>query len=174
MTSVRIEAQGLSEVSAALEWMASSGIRLRPLMERIGVYLIASVHDNFAAEGRPEKWKPLSPSTIRSYEMQATQAAQSTQRYQNAKTDATRMKIIGSRIQSDVGGHKILVRSGALRGSIMVGNVTNTDIEIGVPRGSKAGKYARIQQLGGKIGPITIRPRNKQALLIPTDRKSVV
>lgn len=45
----------------------------------------------------------------------------------------------------------------------MLGAVTESEIEIG-----SSLPYARIQQLGGTIGPITVKPTNKKALLIPT------
>jgi phage gpG-like protein len=159
---VQIEAKGLEQVSAVLESMAARGVHLSPLMGQIGTALIASVHANFAAEGRP-KWKPLSVKTVWSYQESSVQKARGTKRWKNAKKDSTRSRIESDRVQNDVGGHKILVQTGELRNSIMIGAVTETSVEIG-----SSLPYARIHQLGGAIGPITVKPKDKKALLIPT------
>ncbi|MBI5727558.1 MAG: phage virion morphogenesis protein, partial [Ignavibacteriales bacterium] len=37
----------------------------RELYQRIASDLLEAVYKNFEAEGRPEKWKTLAPSTIR-------------------------------------------------------------------------------------------------------------
>ncbi|MFB5192791.1 phage virion morphogenesis protein [Alicyclobacillus fastidiosus] len=167
--AIRIEANGLDTLAAKLEAMTERAVNMTPLMARFGAELLGSVFANFAAEGRPEKWAPLSASTVRSMENDAVEAAQNTARWKNAKSDATRGNIESARIAKDVGRHKILVRSGALRQSIMVGEVTNDSVEIGssIP-------YARIHQLGGTIGPVTVRPKNKQALAFPTADGTVV
>ncbi len=165
---VQIQAEGLNQVSAVLESMAARGVHLQPLMGRIGVALIASVHANFADEGRP-KWKPLSAKTVASYQVAAVKKAQNTKRWKNAKKSATRDKIESNRVEKDVGGHKLLVQTGELRNSIMVGEVTDSSIEIG-----SSLPYARIHQLGGTIGPVTINPRNKRALAIPTANGTII
>ncbi|GMA59730.1 phage virion morphogenesis protein [Alicyclobacillus fastidiosus] len=165
--AIRIEANGLDTLVNRLEAMTERAVNMTPLMARFGVAMIASVHANFAAEGRPEKWAPLSASTVRSMEYQAVQQVRGTKRYQNAKTDATRSKYEQQAV--DGLGHKILVRSGDLRQSIMVGEVTNDSVEIG-----SSLPYARIHQLGGTIGPVTVRPRTKQALAFPTADGTVV
>lgn len=159
---IEIRAEGLEQVGSELAAMAERGISLSPLMGRIGTALIASVHENFAVEGRP-KWQPLSAKTVASYQAAAVQKAQSTKRWKNAKSDKTRSKIESDRVERDVGGHKLLVQTGELRQSIMIGAITESSVEIG-----SSLPYARIHQLGGTIGPVTIRPRNKQALAIPT------
>lgn len=168
--AVRVEviAEGLEQVSSTLTSMAERGLRLTPLMGRIGLALIASVHENFAAEGRP-KWKPLSAKTVASYQAAAVQKAQNTKRWQNAKRAATKSKIESARVEKDVGGHKILVQSGDLRKSIMIGEVTETSVEVG-----SSLPYARIHQLGGTIGAITIKPRDKKALAIPTPNGTII
>ncbi|WP_172408112.1 phage virion morphogenesis protein [Desulfosporosinus sp. FKA] len=159
---VEIQAVGLEEVSTILTSMAERSINLSPLMSRIGLAMIASVHENFAVEGRP-KWKPLSAKTVAAYQAVAIQKAQNTKRWQNAKKSSTKSKIESDRVERDVGGHKILVQSGELRQSIMLGAVTETSVEIG-----SSLPYARIHQLGGTIGAVTIMPTNKKALAIPT------
>lgn len=165
---VQIEAKGLNTVLNVMESMAARGISLAPLMGRIGLELVASVHANFAAEGRP-KWKPLSAKTVAAYQAAAVQKAQATKRWKNVKTGKTRSKIESDRVQKDVGAHKLLVQTGELRNSIMVGAVTDFSVEIGSPL-----PYARIHQLGGTIGAITIKPRNKQALAIPTAQGVII
>lgn len=166
--NIEIKADGLDQVNRALTSMAERGARMAPLMGQIGQALIASVHENFAAEGRP-KWKPLSAKTVESYQAAAVQKAQSTKRWKNAKSATTRSNIEASRVEQDVGGHKILVQKGDLRQSIMVGAVTDESVEIG-----SSLPYARIHQLGGTIGPVTIKPLNKQALAIPTANGTII
>ncbi|KLU66307.1 phage virion morphogenesis family protein [Desulfosporosinus acididurans] len=165
---IKIEAKGIDTVQNVLESMAVRGVRLSPLMGRIGIALIASVHENFAMEGRP-KWKPLSAKTAASYQASAVQKAQSTKRWQSAKKESTKRSIESSRVEKDVGGHKILVQSGELRQSIVLGEVTDSSVVIG-----SSLPYARIHQLGGTIGPITIKPKDKQALVIPTANGTII
>jgi len=38
---------------------------LGPVMDKAGTLMLSSVAENFAAQGRPEKWSPLSLSTVR-------------------------------------------------------------------------------------------------------------
>lgn len=165
---VEVIAEGLEEVSTALTSMAERGVQLSPLMGRIGLAMIASVHENFAVEGRP-KWKPLSAKTVAAYQAAAVQKAQNTKRWQNAKKASTKSKIEASRVEKEVGGHKLLVQTGDLRKSIMLGEVTENSVEIG-----SSLPYARIHQLGGTIGPITIKPRDKKALAIPTVNGTII
>lgn len=165
--AIRINADGFDSLGAMIEAMEERALNMTPLMARFGAAMIASVHANFAAEGRPEKWAPLSASTVRSMQNDVVQQIRGTKRYQNAKTDATRSKYEQQAI--DGMGHKILVRSGDLRQSIMVGEVTPDSVEIG-----SSLPYARIQQLGGTIGPVTVRPKSKQALAFPTADGTVV
>ena len=47
-----------------LNGIAARGKNLQPAMEKILTYLMASTSRTFEAEGRPAKWKPLSPYTI--------------------------------------------------------------------------------------------------------------
>jgi len=37
---------------------------LTPMLKRSGVHMISSMDKNFKAQGRPQKWKPLSPNTV--------------------------------------------------------------------------------------------------------------
>lgn len=129
-----------------LERMAERGANLAPVMGKIGTLLIKSVHDTFAEQGRP-RWKMLSPLTEEIYSGQAEAQAMQTQRYQNAKTQATRDSIRDRAVTNRI-GNLILMNTGALRNSIMLGEVTDEGVEIG-----SSLIYARIHQLGGTIVP---------------------
>jgi phage gpG-like protein len=155
-------ANGIEAIGNVLASMAARGERLRPIMGKIGTILIGSVHENFAVEGRP-KWKPRSEKTIHSMEQQAVQRLRQTKKWQNAKRSTTRAKYEEEAMEK-VRGNKLLQRTGDLRKSIMLGKVTDQSVEIG-----SSLKYARIHQLGGTIPRMTIKPKNKKALLIPTN-----
>lgn len=161
--AIKVNLEGFDTLSNVLESMTARAVNLRPLMARFGVAMIASVHQNFADEGRPEKWAPLSASTVRSMQHQAVQQVRGTKRYQSAKKDTTRAKYEQQAV--DGMSHKLLVRTGDLRQSISIGDVTNDSVEIG-----SSLPYARIHQLGGTIGPMTVKPRTAQVLAIPTDQ----
>ena len=47
-----------------LNGMAARGENLEPAMKKILAYLMRSTERNFSAEGRPNRWKPLSKLTI--------------------------------------------------------------------------------------------------------------
>lgn len=152
---VQIEAQGLDKVLSAMESMTSRGVRLQPLMRKVGVVLVGSVFSSFEAQGRPNRWKPWSPLTEEIYSGQAEAQAMSTQRYKSAKRQSTRFKLRDAAVDRRIGqGSKILMNTGDLRKSIMVGEVTNESVEIG-----SSLVYARIHQLGG-----TILPKNAKML----------
>ncbi|MFH0702861.1 MAG: phage virion morphogenesis protein [bacterium] len=53
------------EIKALLKKLAAKTENLRPLMKNIAGIMIDSVEENFEKEGRPEKWTPLAPSTIK-------------------------------------------------------------------------------------------------------------
>jgi phage gpG-like protein len=153
---VVIEVQGLDFVTRELEEMARRGINTKPLMGEIGNIMLRSVAKNFEAQGRPTKWKPISPLTRMIYEGQARSKARATKAWQNAKEQGRR-NIEERRVAKDVGGAKILHASGDLKKSITLGDVTNESVEIG-----SSLVYARIHQLGG-----IIRPKRFDALYIP-------
>lgn len=50
----------IKELDGAIE----RGRDMRPVMGKIGQYLMGSTQRTFEAEGRPQKWPPLKASTI--------------------------------------------------------------------------------------------------------------
>jgi len=52
------------EFRKAMSALAKQNADLRPLFKRYQVIMIRSFNQNFKQEGRPKKWKPLSPSTV--------------------------------------------------------------------------------------------------------------
>ncbi|KEO81039.1 hypothetical protein EL26_22940 [Tumebacillus flagellatus] len=97
-----------------------------------------------------------------SYEEQAVQSARRTKKHQTAKSAATKSRIESQAVEK-MRGNLILQRSGALKQSVILGDVTNNSAEIG-----SSLTYARIHQIGGTIKAHTVRARRKQSLLIPT------
>jgi phage gpG-like protein len=148
-------ADGLNVIANVLESMASRGMQLKPVMGSIGNIIIQSVHKNFEAQGRPGKWQSRSSITEKIYAGQATDKAKNTKRYQNAKKEATKSKIIGRAVQNRL-GNLILGGNGELKNSIVIGRVTNGFVEVG-----SSLIYSRIHQLGG-----IIRPKNAPRLLM--------
>jgi phage gpG-like protein len=157
--NIVIEVQGLEVVTQQIEEMALRGMNTKPLMGTIGDIMLQSVAKNFEEQGRPNKWKPLSPFTRMIYEGQAREKARGTKAWQKAK-ERGRKGIEERRIAKDVGGAKLLHRSGDLKKSITLGEVTPTSVEIG-----SSLVYAAIHQFGG-----TILPKRFDALYIPTSK----
>ncbi|WCK53841.1 phage virion morphogenesis protein [Aneurinibacillus sp. Ricciae_BoGa-3] len=156
--NLRIVVEGLTAVQLQLEEMARRGMNMRPVMGVIGHIMQQSIMKNFEHQGRPG-WKRLSSFTQMIYEGQAIDKARSTKAWQKAGAKG-KQGIENRKIARDVSGGKILQRSGDLKKSITVGNVTNSSVEVGSPL-----VYARIHQIGG-----TVRPKRFDALYIPTSR----
>lgn len=53
------------EIQKYLQKLIVKTENLRPLMKNIAGIMMDSVEENFEAEGRPEKWQELKPSTIK-------------------------------------------------------------------------------------------------------------
>lgn len=151
-----IESADIQKVSTQIEEMVLKSVNTLPLMATIGTILHQSIDKNFENQGRPSKWKPLSPFTIKLYEGQAIDKARATKAWQKAG-ERGRAGQESRRIAKDVHGGKLLAQSGQLKKSITIGEITNTSVEIG-----SSLVYARIHQLGG-----TILPRRFDALYIP-------
>jgi phage gpG-like protein len=58
---IGLQDDGLSQLGGLL-WRLGD---LSPALTRVGEQVVASVRENFAAQGRPEPWRPLSPETVR-------------------------------------------------------------------------------------------------------------
>lgn len=52
------------EVKRLLKQIEKRGMNLSPLFKRYAILMTRSFADNFRAEGRPNKWKPLSKNTV--------------------------------------------------------------------------------------------------------------
>ncbi|GBF34140.1 hypothetical protein DCCM_3252 [Desulfocucumis palustris] len=155
MVKLYIKEKGLDTVANVIASMAARGNNTKPLMGRISNIMLLSVARNFEAEGRPTKWKPLSPLTQEIYSGRLLDRLKATAGYQKIKKDATRERRESAYIQKH--GSKLLQQSGDLRKSIVIGKITRESAEVGSPL-----VYARIHALGG-----VIRPKTKRSLLIP-------
>lgn len=56
------------EVMATLKRVAAKVDNLRPVMGMIAADMLDAVRENFDQEGRPERWTPLAPSTLKRLE----------------------------------------------------------------------------------------------------------
>ena len=56
-----LQGDGLSGLETLLARLGD----LSPALARAGELVVSSVMQNFAAQGRPERWRPLSPATVR-------------------------------------------------------------------------------------------------------------
>jgi len=89
----------------------------------VGEYMLSSVEKNFQLSGRPEKWKRLSPATLKK-----------------------RTSGKSRRIRRSINGNKILIQSARLKNSISY-TPTRTKVFIGTNI-----LYAAIHQFGGYAG----------------------
>lgn len=153
---IEAKAKGLDVIKTALQRMHERGIRLTPVMHKLGTAMVGIVDRNFEAEGRPTKWKPRSPISQANLAMGAQGQAKGTKRYQNAKSKG-RTAIL-RRVSLTAMGNKILSQSGDLKKS-MDSNADDSRVLVGPGGGIP---YARIHQLGG-----VIRPKSAKALMVP-------
>lgn len=84
-----------------LNGIIERGRDMRPVMDKIGKYLMGSTLRTFEAEGRPRKWQPLQPATI------------------------------ADRQRKGFGPGPILVRSGALKSSLTSAGDSNQILKVG-------------------------------------------
>lgn len=56
---------GIEQVLNHFYTIESAATNLEPAMNAAGVYMLGSIDRNFKAQGRPEKWKALAPSTLK-------------------------------------------------------------------------------------------------------------
>jgi phage gpG-like protein len=61
---ISFEIKNNEEIRALLKKAGDKAKDLRVPLKRAGILMVGSVGKNFRAEGRPEKWAPLSPMTI--------------------------------------------------------------------------------------------------------------
>jgi len=132
--------------------LAARGKTFEPALKRIGQILTRSVRENFLAEGRPSRWKPLAQSTL--WAMAGGEAG-------HTKRGAPRMK---KGAQARLSMHRILSGS-AMAGGLMGTIHYETDpnqVRVGTDKA-----YGAIHQFGGTIPPATIKPRRAKALFWP-------
>jgi phage virion morphogenesis protein len=115
---------------------------MMPAFQQIGEHMQDSILQNFAAGGRPDPWAPLKPRTLIG-------------RAGGARKAYKKRGGLTAKAQRTIAGHKILIQSGALRGSIHY--VASSDnVLIG-----SALVYAATHQYGrtrGRGTPIPARP----------------
>jgi phage gpG-like protein len=121
--------EGLDILAKRLAELAFDTRRVERPLHAIGVYMIGSVEKNFEAQGRPEKWTPLSPATLRG------------RRGRGGKGKYGKTVALGA----GGTGAKILMDTGRLKNSIKEKIQLSTDSSVSI--GSNV-KYARRQQKG--------------------------
>ncbi len=156
MVTVYVEVKGADVIMNVIASMAARGVNTRPLMGTLGHIILASVTRNFEAEGRPNKWQPISKLTQDIYSGRLLDRLMAKKGYQDLKREKTRSAWRKNFIAQH-GVRKVLQGEGDLRKSVVIGKITNNGVEIG-----SSLPYARIHQMGGEI-----TPKTKQALLVP-------
>ncbi len=153
---IYVDIEGTDELQRKLAQMIARGKNLKPPLRDVANVVLMGVNKNFEAEGRPNRWAPRSPKTLLSMQAQEVGRATETRRFQRAGSRARDNIIRQTIIRAS--GYKILQVKGDLRKSITAA-VSDTEVRVG-----SSLPYARIHQLGGTIGSVVIRPRNKKAL----------
>jgi phage virion morphogenesis protein len=64
MVDVRYEFEGDDELKKLMQDIKGKGKNLSVPMKRAGVLMLGSIGKNFDAQGRPDKWSPLSQWTL--------------------------------------------------------------------------------------------------------------
>ncbi|HEY6334100.1 MAG TPA: phage virion morphogenesis protein [Blastocatellia bacterium] len=109
---------GMAGLAKRIGQLATDTKKVEAPLRAAGAIVVASITKNFQAQGRPEKWKPLSPITL-----------------------AMRKK--GPKGKGGGRSSQILIDSADLRNSIGYRVVTGPGVEIGTNK-----KYARRQHFG--------------------------
>jgi len=139
-----------------LQRAADSARNMLPAWQQVGEHMLRSTDKNFDAEGRPDRWKPLSRQTWIS-------------RAGGRRKSFTKRGKTSARLRRTVDRGKILTRSARFRRS-----VTYAATNRGVKWGSNL-IYAAIQHFGGKAGrgkKVTI-PARPVFVLLRQDMKSI-
>lgn len=122
------------EVARKLARMEQAGGKLSGLFRDFGEYMKGSLQSNFDAQGRPAKWQPLKPQSLKGWIM-------GRKSFWNKK--GTQLSKKGVKAMA---GRKVLTDTGVLRRSISYrAGVKSLSIFTNIP-------YAAIHQFGGKAG----------------------
>lgn len=57
--------QGLNQLLRRMSQLATDTRHVESALRAAGAYLVDSIEKNFEQQGRPKKWSPLSPATLR-------------------------------------------------------------------------------------------------------------
>lgn len=137
-----------AEVQKMLERLSSKLQDMRPVYADFGAYMEGSIQRNFDVQGRPVRWKPLSPGHL-------FQTISKRRTYYNRKKQ--RFTVSG---RQALRGRKVLTDTGRLRRSIQsVPSSAQLKIFTNV-------KYAAIHQFGGKTKPHRIVAKKAKALSV--------
>jgi len=164
-----LEFDGVQEFLDAIAGIRQRMLNLRKFLRQVAIYLRAGFAENFNAEGRPEHWAPLSPSTI-------------AEKRRLFEAGLIRGRRRGIRVRLGPSGEQrgelpgILIRTGALKDSVARshtrGNIERisgdgTLLEVGTSL-----PYADVHDRGGQSS-YTISPSQKGFLAwFGIDRKT--
>jgi phage virion morphogenesis protein len=155
-----------SEVRAALQQFQAKVGNLQPVMDRIGLYYLRSVQENFDRQRSPDgtPWQRLAATTLGIY--------------LGKKGRLNKRGYLTGKGRTYLQGKQILIDSGDLRGSVRH-QATATSVTIGSDLG-----YAAIHQFGGLAGRgrktrIPARPwlavnRGQELVLADKDRQMIM
>jgi phage gpG-like protein len=163
------EFDGLEEFVRQIAAVRQRMRDLRRFLRQVAIYLRAGFAENFNAEGRPEHWAPLSPSTI-------------ADKQRLFEAGAIRGRRRGIRVRLGPGGEQrgslpgILMRSGALKDSVARshtrGNIERIRDDGSTLEVGSSLAYADVHDQGGQ-GSYTVSPGRKGFLAwFGIDRKT--
>lgn|SRR5574343_179030 len=158
---ITVEIGNPAEVAKLLKALSAKvglgGLQL--IMKSFGQDLVNSVRRNFDEEGRPEKWKPLKPQTIRSWlRSRKTWISRSKNPFSVAQIGGVRLPLTKSGTAAWAGvsgqsGRKILQDTSRLKNSIH--SVLLNKFTVAVRAGTE---YAATHQFGDQSRGIPARP----------------
>lgn len=135
---------------------------MRAVLASFGEALMNSIQKNFDVEGRPTKWKPLKPQTIRTwlYKRKSWVARGKRYPFSSGLVGPYRIPLTKAGTEAWAGvsgqsGRKILTDTGTLRRSIHYNVVRETMLKIST--GSTL-RYATVHQFGDPEKGIPARP----------------
>jgi len=140
----------IREVLQAIEATLGAIRDQTPMWEDIGFEVLNSVHRNFDAEGRPEKWQALAASTLLA-KVGGRRKASTKRGHWTAKAKKT------------LHGNKILTDTAQLRNSIAA-EADSAGVTVGTNM-----EYGAIHQFGGRAGRGSVIPARPYLLLQEED-----
>lgn len=137
---------------------AKVGLRgMQPYLESFGEDIVNSVQKNFDEEGRPEKWKPLKPATIRRWlRKRSSWISTGPRPFSFGLIGGTRIPLTKAGTKALL-NRKILTDTAAMRNAVHWAMISPTILSIRAG-GGPSSVYAATHQFGDESRNIPARP----------------